>query len=80
MASSASFQLPSSTNGFLPPSPFYFYNPATLPTLNSPTSKQDMTYHDQSTLTLLGSHFAFLTGAIGNLKNDLQSITIHDLE
>jgi hypothetical protein len=68
MASSASVQLPSSTNGFLPPSPFYFYNPATLPTQNSPTYKQDMTYHDYPTSTLLGSHVVFLTTCLKDLK------------
>ncbi|XP_046637023.1 uncharacterized protein LOC124315387 isoform X4 [Daphnia pulicaria] len=74
MASSASVQLPSSINGFLPPSPFYFYNPATLPTLNSPTSKQDITYHDYPTSTLLGSHVVFLTTCLKDLKDSNQKL------
>ncbi|EFX82922.1 C1q and tumor necrosis factor-related protein-like protein 3 isoform b isoform 2 [Daphnia pulex] len=74
MASSASVQLPSSPDGFLPHSPFYFYNPATLPTLNSHTSKQVMTYHDYPTSTLLGSHVVFLTTCLEDLKDSNQKL------
>jgi hypothetical protein len=76
MASLASAQLPSTTNGFLP-SPFYFYNPATLPTLDSatvgnPTFKHDITYHDYPTSTLVGSHVVFLTTCLKDLKGKYQ--------
>lgn len=80
MASSASVQLSSSTNGFLPPSPFYFYNPATLPTLNSPTSKHDMTYHDYPTSTLLGSHVVFLTTCLKDLKGKFRFLKIENIK
>ena len=59
--------VPSNKNGFLP-SPFYFYNPATLPTLNSHTSKHEMTYYDYPTSTLLESHVVFLSTCMKDLK------------
>jgi hypothetical protein len=75
VVSIATAQLPSPTNGFHPS--FYFYNPATLPTLNSatvanPTSKHDITYHDYPTSTLLGSHVVFLTTCLKDLKGKLE--------